>query len=151
MIAKPINRALRLKRVKKQLAVLWSLAVRRRDGGRCVMCGKAEGLNAHHWRYRKSHSLALAFNPANGATLCAYPCHLGRIHHDGDGAFVARFFEVMRQKLGDAVIAEMDEIAKPPHQTITLEWLEELRDKFKERYENTNHERPRNHDGKSRL
>lgn len=130
MIAKPINRALRLKRVKKQLAVLWSLAVRRRDG-KCVMCGKTEYLQAHHWLFRKRHSLALAYNVANGAALC-YGCHIGRVHQDGDGYFVMRLGQIMTQRLGDEIVRQMEEIAKPPHQTITLEWLEELRDKFLE-------------------
>ena len=131
-VKRRIPRSVRLKRVKAQLAVLWSIAVRRRDGGKCIMCGKTEGLNAHHWLFRKSHSKALAFNVANGATLCAYPCHLGRIHHDGDGDFALRLADKMRERLGEGIIEKMREIAKTPHEEWTLEMFEELRDKFLE-------------------
>ena len=126
--AKGPNRQVRMKRVKAQLAVLWSIAVRRRDG-KCVMCGKTDGLQAHHWLFHKSHSMALAFNVANGATLC-YVDHIIKIHQRADGEHIMRLMEIMTQRVGSAVIEQLREIAKPPHETITLEMLEELRDKF---------------------
>ena len=128
------NRATRIKRIKKELSALWSNAVRDRDGRRCLMCGKAENkaeglvLNAHHWRHRKGHSLALAFDVRNGATLC-YGCHIGRLHRDGDGAFILRFLSLMVDKIGAADCADMDEIARHPR-PVSLEELGDIRDSF---------------------
>ena len=67
------NRQVQIKRIKKVLQGLWSKAVRERDGDKCLMCGKTEFLHAHHWLFRKGHSLALAFDVRNGAALC-YGC-----------------------------------------------------------------------------
>ena len=125
---RPPNRAVRLKRIKKELAKLWSLAVRHRDGGKCVMCGKTEYSQAHHWLFRKGHSLALAFNVANGATLC-YGCHIGRVHRDGDGDFIMRLGSLMTERIGSAIVSDMQEIAKHP-EPISLEDLETLREAF---------------------
>ena len=129
MKPKTIPRSVRMKRVKAQLAVLWSLAVRRRDRA-CVMCGKTDTLQAHHWLFFKSHSMALAFNVANGATLC-YPCHIFKLHMRGDGNFAMRLCETMTARVGSGIVEEMREIARHP-EPISLEWLEELRDKFQE-------------------
>ena len=129
MATKIPNRQKRIKRIKLELSRLWSLAVRKRDGNRCLMCGKTDNLNAHHWRHRKGHSLALAYDVRNGATLCAYPCHLGRLHRDGDGAFILRFLSMMVERIGAANCADMDEIARNPH-TISLEELEGVRDEL---------------------
>ena len=108
---KPINRRERQKRLKKAGLVLWSIVVRKRDGNRCIMCGKTEYLQAHHWLFRKSHSVRLALDPDNGATLC-YGCHIGRVHHDGDGDFILRLAEKMTEKVTPAKVAEMRETAR---------------------------------------
>ena len=122
------NRQVQIKRIKKVLQGLWSKAVRERDGNKCLMCGKTEFLHAHHWLFRKGHSLALAFDVRNGAALC-YGCHIGRLHHDGDGEFIMRFLELMRNKIGASDIAGMEEIARHPH-TLTLEDLQEVHDGY---------------------
>ena len=69
-------------------------------------------MNAHHWLFRKSHSVRLALDTANGATLCAYPCHLGRIHHDGDGDFVLKLADKMFEIVGKEKVEEMRRTAK---------------------------------------
>lgn len=107
-----INRKSEIKRLKKSGLILWSLAVRSRDGNRCLMCGRTSNLNAHHWLFRKSHSVRLALDPANGATLCAYPCHLGRIHHDGDGDFMLKLADKMFEIVGKEKVEEMRRTAK---------------------------------------
>ena len=79
--ARPMSQKLQIKAIKKRIlgtGGLWSQAVRRRDR-ECVMCRKVEGLQAHHWLIRRSHSMALAVDIANGATLCysrrrLHPC-----------------------------------------------------------------------------
>ncbi len=109
---RPLNRKERIKRLKKAGLVLWSLVVRKRDGNKCLMCGSVQCLNAHHWLFRKSHSVRLALDPANGATLCAYPCHLGRVHHDGDGDFILRLADKMIGIVGQLKVDEMRETAR---------------------------------------
>ncbi len=54
----------------------WSKAVRERDG-RCLDCGAAFGLVAHHVQPKSTHP-ELKLDLSNGKTLCAI-CHLQ--HH----------------------------------------------------------------------
>ena len=110
---KKIPKANRIKRLKKKGLVDWSIAVRRRDGNKCLMCGKTEYLQAHHWLFRRSHSVRLAFDIANGATLC-YGCHIGRIHTDGDGDFMLRLADRMIAIVSPEKVAEMRETARHP-------------------------------------
>lgn len=51
----------------------WSLAVRARDGHKCVDCGKTGKLHAHHVKPWKTHP-ELRFDVENGKTLCPV-CH----------------------------------------------------------------------------
>ena len=101
----------------------WSKAVRARDG-KCVMCHKTDTLQAHHWLFRRGHSMALAVDVANGATLC-YGCHIGRVHHDGDGDFIFRLGDTMTAKVGPEKVAEM-RITAQTSQPLSLEWWQEI-------------------------
>lgn len=130
---KRVNRKERTKRLKKAGLVLWSLVVRKRDGNRCLMCGKTEYMQAHHWLFRKSHSVRLALDPANGATLC-YGCHIGRIHHDGDGDFVLRLADKMTAIVGPLKVEEMRETARHSG-PISLEDVELANNKLKRELE----------------
>ena len=98
---------------------LWSQTVRARDG-KCLMCGKTEGLQAHHWLFRRGHSMALAVDHNNGSTLC-YGCHIGRVHHDGDGDFIYRLGDTMTALVGADTVAAMRLTAKVS-QPLSLEW-----------------------------
>lgn len=60
----------------------WRRAVLRRDGRKCVLCGRADWLNVHHI-VRWIDSDALRYEPTNGVTLCI-PCHCK--HHGPDNA-----------------------------------------------------------------
>ena len=95
------------------------------------MCGKTEYLSCHHWLFRKSHSLALAYDVDNGATLC-YGCHIGSIHRNGDGHFIGRFLDLMRNKIGSDSISRMEEVSRRHAVTITLEDLLETETGLKE-------------------
>ena len=68
----------KIKRLKKKCDELWSKAVRLRDG-RCLLCGKTDGLAAHHYIHTKGSSLHHRFNVKNGITLC-YACHIHKVH-----------------------------------------------------------------------
>lgn len=114
-----------IKALKKRGHPLWSLVVRGRDGHKCLMCGKTDNLNAHHWLFRKSHSVRLALDPANGATLCAYPCHLGRVHHDGDGDFILRLADKMTAIVGAAKVEEMRQTSRTSG-PLSLEEIQEF-------------------------
>lgn len=128
--AKKVPKAKRTKRLKKAGHALWSLVVRNRDGNKCLMCGSVQNLNAHHWLFRKSHSVRLALDPANGATLCAYPCHLGRIHSDGDGEFMLRLADKMTAIVGSLKVEEMRETARTLG-PVSEEFLQERNDDLK--------------------
>lgn len=67
--AKKPNRRLRSHRT----TVEWSLAVRERDGHKCVECGATGKLHAHHIKPWKTHP-ELRHDVSNGETLCP-PCH----------------------------------------------------------------------------
>ena len=105
----------------------WSKAVRARDG-KCVMCHKTDTLQAHHWLFRRGHSMALAVDIANGATLC-YGCHIGRVHHDGDGDFIFRLGDTMTRLVGPEKVAEM-RITAQTSQPLSLEWWQEKESGF---------------------
>lgn len=107
---------------------LWSQAVRNRDG-KCIMCYKTETLQAHHWLFRRGHSMALAVDIANGATLC-YGCHIGRVHHDGDGDFIFRLGDTMTALVGPGKVAEM-RITAQTSQPMSLEWWQEKEKGFR--------------------
>jgi len=119
---KTINRTIQMKRLKKSGLVKWSLAVRARDGHKCLMCDKTEYMQAHHWLFRKAHSVRLALDPANGSTLC-YGCHIGRIHRDGDGEFMMQLFERMISIVGQAKVDEMRWTGRNPT-PVSLEELQ---------------------------
>lgn len=68
----------KIKRLKKKCDELWSKCVRLRDG-RCLLCGKTDGLAAHHYIHTKGSSLHHRFNVKNGITLC-YACHIHKVH-----------------------------------------------------------------------
>lgn len=52
---------------------VWSRFIRLRDANRCVICGSAEGLNAHHV-VRKATFRRSMYETGNGITLCG-DCH----------------------------------------------------------------------------
>lgn len=60
------------KSIKKKLLAAWSLAVKERDGFKCVVCGATEHLNSHHI-YNKTKYPEYSLNLDNGITLC--PTH----------------------------------------------------------------------------
>jgi hypothetical protein len=91
---KPVPVAVRVKRLKKALDVAWAVAVKARDGNRCLMCGKTANLHAHHWLIRKARSIGIRWEVDNGATLCYY-CHLLQVHLYSDKAFMDAFFAKM--------------------------------------------------------
>lgn len=113
-------KAIRARLLPRQGGGLWSLAVRKRDGNRCVMCGKVDGISSHHWLFRRSHSKALSVDINNGVSLC-YSCHLGRIHRDGDGDFSNRLFHYMEEKVGPVEMERMRRTACNPV-PLDLDW-----------------------------
>lgn len=57
------------KREKKKKDTDWALAVKERDGFRCVYCGSKDYLNSHHIFSR--NNLSTRHDLDNGITLCA--------------------------------------------------------------------------------
>lgn len=97
----------KISRLKKKCDELWSKAVRTRDG-RCLLCGKTEGLAAHHYIHTKGSSLHHRHNVKNGITLC-FACHIYKVHTQ---ATVAVLDEVKRAAVmyGVATPAEIEAI-----------------------------------------
>lgn len=67
-----------IKRLIKIADEIASRIVRKRDG-RCLMCGKTENLQAHHWIITKARSTKHRWNLKNLVSLCYY-CHLFLMH-----------------------------------------------------------------------
>lgn len=68
----------KIKALKNKCDKLWSEAIRTRDG-ECVLCGKKDTLNAHHWVHSKAQGNQHRWNVKNGITLC-YTCHIYKVH-----------------------------------------------------------------------
>ena len=68
----------KIKTLKTKCDKLWSEAVRTRDG-ECILCGKKDGLAAHHWIHSRAQGNQHRWNVKNGVTLC-YACHIYKVH-----------------------------------------------------------------------
>ena len=53
--------------------------MRKRDG-ECLLCGKKDSLNAHHWIHSRAQGNRHRWDVRNGITLC-YPCHVHKVHY----------------------------------------------------------------------
>lgn len=129
---KKLSKEKQIKRIKEANWQSCRQVVLARDDNKCVMGCPPRPLNCHHWLFRRSHSVALAFEPDNVITLCAYPCHLGYIHHDGDGDFIMRMCEKMISRIGPERVKEMQEIAAHPY-PLDLAWHEQKNIELKSR------------------
>lgn len=68
-----LQRSLSSRRARSTRHRLWSNFIRKRDGGRCLVCESREGLAAHHI-VRRCLLPEAQFFTGNGITLC-YKCH----------------------------------------------------------------------------
>ena len=53
---------------------LWTETVKKRDGGKCRICGSTSKLHTHHIKMKSKYP-ELALDPDNGVTLC-FSCHM---------------------------------------------------------------------------
>ncbi len=67
-----------LPKILKDTHDLWSIAIRKRDK-KCVMCGTAEYLEAHHCIVHSARAGAMKFELDNGICLCRN-CHIFIFH-----------------------------------------------------------------------
>lgn len=72
------NTAKKIKALKNKCDKLWSEAIRTRDG-ECVLCGRKDTLQAHHWIHSKAQGNMHRWDIKNGVTLC-YACHIHKVH-----------------------------------------------------------------------
>lgn len=72
------NTQKKIKTLKTKCDKLWSEAVRTRDG-ECVLCGRKDTLNAHHWIHSKAQGNWHRWDIRNGLALC-YACHIYKVH-----------------------------------------------------------------------
>ena len=102
-----MTRAEKIKRLKKECDKLWSQAVRMRDGA-CILCGKREGLAAHHWIHSRARSLAHRHDVRNGVTLC-FADHIYKVHTDATAATMEELTKAAMQR-GIVTAQELVEI-----------------------------------------
>ena len=57
--------------LRRRLLRLWSEAVRRRDGCKCIYCGSTEKPQAHHLCPKSCKDSKLRYDIMNGVTLCS--------------------------------------------------------------------------------
>lgn len=72
------NTQKKIKALKNKCDKLWSEAIRTRDG-ECILCGKKDGLAAHHWIHSKAQGNLHRWDVKNGVTLC-FACHIYKVH-----------------------------------------------------------------------
>lgn len=72
------NTQKKIKSLKNKCDKLWSEAVRTRDV-ECILCGKKDTLQAHHWIHSKAQGNMHRWEIKNGVTLC-YACHIHKVH-----------------------------------------------------------------------
>jgi len=70
------------RKLEKELDRLWSLAIKERDGHKCVRCGSTGPLNSHHINHK--HKLATRWDLNNGLCLCIP-------HHNWYGAHSTQY------------------------------------------------------------
>lgn len=68
----------KIKALKNKCDKLWSEAIRTRDG-ECILCGKKDTLQAHHWIHSKAQGNMHRWDVKNGITLC-FACHIYKVH-----------------------------------------------------------------------
>ena len=66
------------KRLQKQCKDLWKIAVFKKNGTTCELCGGNWKLTAHHYFYQSTYGF-LKFDIDNGIVLCG-KCHF-KLHH----------------------------------------------------------------------
>ena len=88
-----------LSKVKKTLYNDWALRVKQRDNWACLLCGRTDNLNAHHWCVCDHHAHAARYCVHNGATLC-YTCHNRGVHFRADWVTVQRVALAVRSQPG---------------------------------------------------
>lgn len=99
--------------LKKQCDKIWSILVRQRDGGKCVLCGKRSKRNAaHHWIVCKSGGNNTRWNVDNGITLC-YGHHIRVVHKNADYSTIMNLRSKCKLNDSDIEFVRMDASTKP--------------------------------------
>lgn len=98
----------KIKRLRNKCDKLWSEAVRMRDG-ECVLCGKKDGLNAHHWIHSRAQGNLHRWDVKNGISLCM-PCHIYKVHTYASADMMERLKNEAFMR-GIVTPAEYEEIA----------------------------------------
>ena len=75
----------------------------------CVLCGKTNGLAAHHWIHSRAQGNKHRWNIKNGITLC-FTCHIYKVHHYASADVIGQLNEVAFER-GIISKEELDNIA----------------------------------------
>jgi len=74
--------------LKRKCDTIWSLLVRGKYT-HCALCGRPDGLSAHHWVVSKHCSNRTRWLVDNGISLC-YGCHIHQTHRNADYRTISR-------------------------------------------------------------
>ena len=107
--------------LKKEADELWAWQVKGRDV-KCVLCGSAEKLHAHHWFKAKSRSLKYRWDTRNGITLC-YACHLLKLHKLATYDMISIIVEHVKKYITSIDYFKYEKCHAP---TITRAYLEDI-------------------------
>lgn len=131
------NPPLRKKLIKK-LDTLWSLSIRAKYP-KCVVCGSADNLQAHHCIVPKSRGLGVRWLMWNGVTLDR-TCHLFKYHNrwggQGDKVWYERYLQILNQIIPEKEQLNIVEISHQIKQFSVAE-LQELVLEFEDRLKGT--------------
>lgn len=92
-----------VRKAMHELDTIWSYNVKVRDGFKCQLCGKKEGLNSHHIISRIH--LSIRWDVRNGITLCEH-CHLMKVHRD-----TVKYALILIDLIGKAIYNELERLS----------------------------------------
>lgn len=114
-------------KLKDAIDKLWSLAIRKMYGNRCIICYRTTTLSAHHVIVRKAQTDGVRWLKYNGIPLC-YVCHIQKYHGqqaDKD------WHEIFIRRVNELIPMEEQEKVKEIGHRINKFSLDDLRDLIK--------------------
>lgn len=86
----------------------WSITVRSRDGNKCVVCGAAKYVQAHHLLPKERYP-ELKYELLNGVSLCVKHHKFGKFSAHRNGFWFARKIQAMFPTVYQWIVDHMGE------------------------------------------
>ena len=101
-------------KLKKVLDTLCSKATRKKYP-RCIVCGREDGLSAHHCIKRKGQTDGVRWLEFNLVSLC-YNCHMNKVHgNQGDAVWMSKYLEILHSLIPDYEWENVVQIGNRPN------------------------------------